>query len=75
MKREHVERRYATAIGSGPYESWSQENRIVGPGNMSADSIYGSSTHLIWGTTSLIYWSAPMKSDQVRWERIMTRIH
>jgi signal peptidase I len=29
---------------------------------------------LIWGTTSVIFWSSPIQSDQVRWERILKRI-
>jgi signal peptidase I len=30
---------------------------------------------LIWGTTSLVYLSSPINSDEVRWNRVMKRIN
>ncbi len=29
---------------------------------------------LIWGTASVIYWSVPSRSDEVRWERVLKRV-
>ena len=42
----------------------------------SADSRYRGAVprELIWGTASMIYFSAPINSDEVRWERMFKRI-
>jgi signal peptidase I len=31
--------------------------------------------HLIWGRASSIYWSTPVYSDDVRWERVFKPVH